>query len=277
MAYPPLPPPNDRLNTTPQVDNHPSDHNVTADAITDINNELGDNPKGTFADVEARLDAMIPAGVMWDFGGTTAPSSWVLCDGDTYDGTLPQYEKLWAAIGNTWGGTGESAFKVPDLRGASSIGFNDQGGIAATVGSTGGQIDVKEHTHIQNEHFHADGSYAVDIDHGHSDNFTTGDENSHEHVDGVGGGFVMSGTGGATQYNVPIGPGYNFSEAQTTGGSQDPHNHAVDGGVTALNVANKSIVGNSADATATNQNTGAGIDNMNPYGVCLKIISLGGP
>ena len=56
MAYPPVPPPNDRLNTTPMVDNHPSDHNVLSDAITDINNELGNNPQGTFANVEERLD-----------------------------------------------------------------------------------------------------------------------------------------------------------------------------------------------------------------------------
>lgn len=274
MTYPPPPPPNDRLNTTPQVDNHPSDHNVLADAITDTNNELGDNPKGIYSDVEARLDAMIPAGVMWDFAGTVAPAGWSLCDGGTLDGTLPANLPLWNEIGTSWGGTGQSAFKKPDMRKRSAIGWDDTGGIAGAVANTGGQEDVKEHTHIQNQHLHARGTFTVDIDHGHADNFSNGSESAHEHVDGVGGGFVMSGTGGVAQYTVPIGPGYSFSEAQTTGGSQNSHTHAQNGSVTALNQANEVVVGNSANTTPTNQTTGEGVDNMNPYAVCLKMIKL---
>lgn len=36
MAWPPTIPPNTRQNTTPELDNHPSDHNTIADALTAI-------------------------------------------------------------------------------------------------------------------------------------------------------------------------------------------------------------------------------------------------
>ncbi|MET0579825.1 MAG: hypothetical protein ABW122_14300 [Ilumatobacteraceae bacterium] len=56
MPYPPAVPPNTRVNSTPQADAHPSDHNGIANALTDIVNELGANPRGTFPTVMARLD-----------------------------------------------------------------------------------------------------------------------------------------------------------------------------------------------------------------------------
>ena len=60
MSYPAIPPPDTvRENTTPQVDNHPDDHNIINDSVGDVFNELGDNPKGAYADVEARLDKVM--------------------------------------------------------------------------------------------------------------------------------------------------------------------------------------------------------------------------
>lgn len=56
MTYPSETPPNNRVNTTPMTDNHPSDHNLIADAISDVIAELGENPKGDYPDVEARLN-----------------------------------------------------------------------------------------------------------------------------------------------------------------------------------------------------------------------------
>ena len=155
MTYPPQIPPDNRLNTTPQVDNHPDDHNVISDALTDILNELGNNPKGTFADVEARLDAVLPAGVIMDFGGTVAPPSWVLTDGASYDGTLPTYFALWSAIGLTFGGTGQSDFQVPDIQGRMTIGTGQAteiGGPDRVIGEAFGRVDgwtVNHHHNFQ--------------------------------------------------------------------------------------------------------------------------------
>ncbi|MET0578005.1 MAG: hypothetical protein ABW122_05060 [Ilumatobacteraceae bacterium] len=55
MAYPPTIPPATRVNATPQVDNHPSDHNTISTALTDIINELGANPSGIFPTVGDRI------------------------------------------------------------------------------------------------------------------------------------------------------------------------------------------------------------------------------
>ena len=49
MAYPPTVPSGTRINTTPQVNTHPQDHNEIHAALTDIINELGTNPSGDAA------------------------------------------------------------------------------------------------------------------------------------------------------------------------------------------------------------------------------------
>jgi hypothetical protein len=58
MAYPPAVPVATRTNTTPQVDNHPGDHNGISGALTDIINELGTGPKGTYPSLTQRLAAV---------------------------------------------------------------------------------------------------------------------------------------------------------------------------------------------------------------------------
>jgi len=232
---------------------------------------VGGNPTNdTDAANKAYVDSVLPPGVIMDFGAATPPAgmvgAWLVCDGAIY--TSIDYADLYGVIGGTFDEPGDSfggnQFRVPNLKQRVSVGYDAVGAPFDTIGSKGGTAATEliththvqdQHTHTQADHLHGDGTYAVDLDHGHNDTFDTATENSHEHVDGVGGGFVMSGTGGATQYDVPIGPGYNFSEAQTTGGSQDPHKHTITGAVTALNVANKAIVGSSASTTATNNNT----------------------
>jgi hypothetical protein len=55
MAYPPTLPPDTRTNTTPQANNHPTDHNQIVDAIQSLINVLGSNPAGGAADLTTRL------------------------------------------------------------------------------------------------------------------------------------------------------------------------------------------------------------------------------
>lgn len=76
MAYPPTVPSNSRTNVTPQQTNHPGDHNTIADALQDIINELGSNPSGGEATVQARIAAAeaattaLSTGVLLKSGGT---------------------------------------------------------------------------------------------------------------------------------------------------------------------------------------------------------------
>ena len=63
--------------------------------------------------------ATLPAGMIAPFGMSSVPSGWIVCNGATYNSVSDtEYAALFSAIGTTWGGTGASSFKVPDLEGA---------------------------------------------------------------------------------------------------------------------------------------------------------------
>jgi len=153
MAYPPEIPPNDRIDATPVTTNHPTDHNEISDALTDIVNELGVNPKGNEVDVETRLDRSTPVGMIVEFGGAIAPPGWVLCDGTAYDGTSGTYGALWAVLGNVWGGTSQTDFEVPDMNGRTTIGPGEAEGIGGPdnqIAEDGGRVDgwTIQHHHV---------------------------------------------------------------------------------------------------------------------------------
>lgn len=57
-----------------------------------------------------------PPGIISAYGGTSAPTGWLACDGAAVSRTT--YAALFAAISTTWGiGDGSSTFNLPDLRG----------------------------------------------------------------------------------------------------------------------------------------------------------------
>jgi microcystin-dependent protein len=50
------------------------------------------------------------------FAGNFAPKGWYTCEGQTL--AINQYTALFSIIGTTYGGDGQSTFKLPDLRGS---------------------------------------------------------------------------------------------------------------------------------------------------------------
>ena len=67
-----------------------------------------------------------PAGTIITFGGTSAPTGYLACDGSAVSRTT--YADLFAALSTTWGaGNGSSTFNVPDLRGAFLRGTGSHG------------------------------------------------------------------------------------------------------------------------------------------------------
>jgi microcystin-dependent protein len=78
----------------------------------------------------AALEALLPAGIIWPYGGTSAPAGFLLCYGQAIDRTT--YGDLFTAIGTTYGsGDGSTTFNVPDLRGRVIAGQDDMGGSSA--------------------------------------------------------------------------------------------------------------------------------------------------
>ena len=79
------------------------------------------------ATVQAAVDALntalaLPAGVTVPYAGATAPTGWLLCNGQAVSRT--SYSRLFAAIGTTYGaGDGSTTFNVPDLRECNPVGI----------------------------------------------------------------------------------------------------------------------------------------------------------
>lgn len=70
-----------------------------------------------------------PTGAISAFGGTAAPTGWLLCDGSAVSRTT--YSDLFAALGSGiyfGAGDGSTTFNVPDLRGRLPAGYAASGG-----------------------------------------------------------------------------------------------------------------------------------------------------
>ena len=137
---------------------------------------LSTGPVPLAALVDAVKQALCPAGSMMPYGGSTAPSGWLLCDGSSYSQTT--YPNLYAAIGNAFGTTSGN-FNVPDLKGrflrgmdsgttrdfdsASRTAIMTGGNIGARVGSL--QADTfKTHTHPYKDIYHAESGGTITVD-----------------------------------------------------------------------------------------------------------------
>ena len=72
----------------------------------------------------------MPVGAVMAFAGSSAPSGWLLCFGQSLSTTT--YASLFAAIGSAFGGS-EGSFSLPDLRGRVTAGKDDMGGTAASI------------------------------------------------------------------------------------------------------------------------------------------------
>ena len=102
------------------------------------------NPFGALALLD-EAPGQIPPGAMLEFGGTAAPTGYLLCDGASVSRTT--YADLYAAIGTRFGSASGTTFNVPDFRRRIALGAGGTvpggtNGPAATVGSSGGDEEI---------------------------------------------------------------------------------------------------------------------------------------
>ena len=98
------------------------------------------------------LAAAVPVGVVQMWAGASAPSGWLLCQGQAVSRTT--YAALFAVCGTAYGaGNGTSTFNLPDLRARMPLGLNGSGTFNA-LGKTGGEenhtlttAEMASHTH----------------------------------------------------------------------------------------------------------------------------------
>jgi microcystin-dependent protein len=103
------------------------------------------------------LDALIPSlsppGIIHPYAGSTAPSGWLLCQGQAVSRTT--YAALFAVCGTTYGvGDGSTTFNLPNLKGRVAVGVDSADTAFDAVGEKGGAkthllttAEMPSHTH----------------------------------------------------------------------------------------------------------------------------------
>ena len=201
--------------------------------------------------VVQKAELRVPAGAVFDFAGTTAPSGYLMCYGQAVSRTT--YADLYAAIGNAHGsGDGSTTFNLPDCRGRARFGKDDMGGSAAnrltvtygitgsSLGNVGGSQSSTLTTTELPSHTHSGTTGGASADHTHSG--TTSTDGSHTHDlykkggAGASNAFELTALsiGGATQAaqsGLSASSG-SHSHTMTTGGMSADHSHSFTTGAT---------------------------------------------
>jgi len=104
----------------------------------------------------ATANSLTPAGTIITFGGTSAPSGYLACDGASIDRTT--YADLFSAIGTTWGSADANSFNVPNLQGAFLRGAGTQ---TYTNAYDGGSVGDKSRDKVivHSHEFRSEGTY----------------------------------------------------------------------------------------------------------------------
>jgi microcystin-dependent protein len=153
--------------------------------------------------IQAQLDQIdeqiyrhVPPGTIIDFGGDTAPTGFLACDGSQQ--SRATYAALFAAIGTRWGaGNGTTTFNLPDFRGYfrrgrdAGVGRDPDRGSRTNLysgGATGDNV----------------GSYQGPATKVPNSNFSTGSDGGHTHTINNGGGHThtINGVGDHTHFYV---------------------------------------------------------------------------
>jgi len=162
-----------------------------------------------------------PSGIIMAFGGTSAPTGFLVCDGSAVSRST--YSDLFAAIGVTWGsGNGSTTFNVPDLRGA----FLRGSGTSSLDPSSPRSVGSFQAEAYLN-HSHTASSSVSDPGHAHSyGTFNTAGLGVSNGAAGI--NYITTGATGGT---ASAGTGVSVSTSvatSTTGGTETrPDNYAV--------------------------------------------------
>lgn len=93
-----------------------------ADELVIVDTSAGETKRITWAELRSML---AHPGAIEMYGGSSAPTGWLLCDGDAVNRTT--YAALFSAIGTAFGvGDGSTTFNVPNFQGVGVTGAGTQ-------------------------------------------------------------------------------------------------------------------------------------------------------
>ena len=108
---------------------------------------------GSVSQAKLAAGVYVPIGGIVQFGGSTAPSNWLICNGDAVSRTT--YADLFTALGTSYGsGDGSTTFNVPNLKGRVPVGLDSTQTEFDLRGETGGtkthslsEAEMPAHSH----------------------------------------------------------------------------------------------------------------------------------
>ena len=182
--------------------------------------------------VDVGYYAGTPLGAIIAYPSSTPPSAaFKLCNGQALNSTTnPEYADLYLLIANTYGGTNNTNFKLPDIQGRTIVGLNESDTAPDAfkpLGATGGQKRVELRTDEMPIHTHpvpATGvTGAVSSDFSGNELTITGGAHTHTYKDDyfIGGGGDWRSGG---QYNGQV-TGYPGEKQRTTDSGGGAHSH----------------------------------------------------
>lgn len=221
---------------------------ITADKIASA--EVGISELAT-----AVVNRLVPVGTIAMYGGATAPTGWLLCDGTSTTG----YTALAALVGST----------TPDLRGRFAIGDNSTLTLLGTGGSaTIAETNLPSHTHTFSATSSGQSqshSHSVSLsDPGHSHGIT---DPSHSHIS-TATGYEL----GSSNWN-PTGAGTNWGYDVSTGAATTGITvNSASTGISVSSVGNASQDHTHSVSGTTGNGSGSGTAYYPPYLVVNYII-----
>lgn len=199
--------------------------------------------------------AITPPGSIMLYGGATAPSGFLLCDGSTASRT--GQAALFAVLGTTFNTGGESGtqFRLPDLRGKVPVGAGTGSGLTArALASSGG-----EETHLLSTtelpaHTHAFGTLATAASGAHTHPVS---DTGHTHGNGTAYPFASLNDPSTTFYAPPATPGQV--------GAIAIRNVGIASSVTGISLVNSATHTHTLSGSTASVGTGATHNNMQPF------------
>jgi microcystin-dependent protein len=164
-----------------------------------------------------------PSGLISPFAGVNQPAGWLFCFGQTLNAvTSPQFQSLYNSIGNAYGGTNNSNFVVPDLRGRAAFGKGNMGGTSTgwitNYGPDNSGIDANilgNKGGSQRAHKHAHGAYSV------------GETQEHQHEMHTAANPGSGGPAVRFDYNYDSSGGFGYPQGIYGGGRSAQHSHGI--------------------------------------------------
>jgi microcystin-dependent protein len=168
----------------------------------------------------ANSASSVPSGTISMYGGSSAPSGWLICDGNSY--LISVYPELYAALvvsaTRPWdNGPSLGYFNVPDLRGAFLRGSGVNGNTTAgSNGITGQSVgDYVSDTYLNHSHAITQTGHAHTVYAKAASNFNTGGGATalNDMTTPSGTGTIVTGTTSSDNANITV-------DTSTTGGTE---------------------------------------------------------